>query len=101
MCRGHVGRDGSSVGSALNAHAGNPDSSPDENVLLVQTLPAFHPVVDILGNQRSVDLIPCGMGCKRTFVIEIEDRVSVCLTIIIRPITRHYIGLPLIELKKT
>ena len=42
-------------------------------------------MVDILGNQRPVHLIPflCGLGCKRTLVLEMEVRVSVCLIIII------------------
>jgi len=41
--------------------------------------------VDILGYQRLVHLIPClcGMGCKRSLVLEMEVRVSVYLIIII------------------
>jgi len=41
--------------------------------------------VDILGYQRLVHLIPflCGMGCKRSIVLEMEARVSVYLIIII------------------
>jgi len=41
--------------------------------------------VDILGYQRFVHLIPClcGMGCKRSLVLEMEVRVSVYLIIII------------------
>ena len=40
--------------------------------------------LDILGNQRCVHLEPClcGVGCKRTLVLEMEDRVSVYLFII-------------------
>ena len=78
---------GSSFGRALDSDAHNPGSSPGDNVPFVQVVPAFHPVVDILGNQRRVHLLPClcGMGCKRSLevVLGMGVRVSVYLIIII------------------
>ena len=68
------------VDSALDTHADNPGSNPDENALFVQTLRALiPPSVDILGYQRRVHIITClcGIGCKRILVLEMEDRVSV------------------------
>jgi len=91
-------RRSSSVGNALDSHAGNLGSRPCENILFVQMLTAFQPVMDILGNQRRVHLIPClcGMGCKRSLVLEMEVRVSIYLII-----TRLYIAINELMGRKT
>ena len=43
------------------------------------------PSADILGNESSVHPISClcGMGCKRTIILEMEDRITVYLIIYI------------------
>jgi len=57
--------------------------------------------VDILGYQRLFHLIPClcGMGCKRSLVLEMEVRDSVYLIIII--IIRLYIAINELMRRKT
>ena len=59
----------------------------------MQSATRHPPSVGILGYQRRVYLITCkcAMGCKRTIVLEMANRGSVCLIIII--IIRLYIAI--------
>ena len=70
----------------------NPGSSLGKNIIFFTNVTRFPPSVDILGNQRRVHLTPClcGMGCKRTLVLEMENMIYVYLIISI--IIRLYIA---------
>ena len=69
-------------------------SNPSEHTISTKAIPTFHPVCGHTGSYKIGQwaypyLIPClcGVGCKRSLVLEMEVRVSVYLIIIniIRP----------------
>ena len=78
----------------MNSHIDSPGSRPGAVLFVgLHMLTRFPPSVHILIYQRPIHLIPClcGVGCKKSLVLEMEDRVSVCLVIVI--IIRLYIAI--------
>ena len=84
------------AGGALERWTRNsdaPGSSPGKRTISTKSYLPSTQSVNILGYQRFLHLISylCGMGCKRSLVLEMEVRISVYLIII--SIIRFYIAI--------
>ena len=76
---------GSSVGSGLDSYVAHPGFESRRKHHIGTNATRLPPSLYILENQRHIDLISClcSMGCKRSLVLEVEERVSVYLINII------------------